>query len=223
MSILDAVPRRLFVLTLIIGLSVVHFARIAVAQDAQPVREIRVTRFSPSPDLKAHDVELILEAASRIFVKRDCPGDVACPITLRLERFTHRTHLGTFSSQQEEVQAHRDTDSLVLIVNRIDDAACSDRGGAGRILGCTGPANDWMAVVRYPPGIGAGIVWAHEYSHACGNGHREEKCALMRAYLYPDSKAVSKKECVAIRGALPVGTPAPAKKSAPKGKASTAP
>jgi hypothetical protein len=181
-----------------------------------PERSIKVTRVG-SNDLSMAEVNRIMLDVSAIFTQADitpsCPVDIACPFILRLQRLDSVPGPRFILQPQELINLRRSSGSDVLVVDDIGDAACPGGiRGPGRILGCEGPANDWMAVLRYPPMATQGIVWAHEYSHLRGNTDRNkvERCALMSPAYDDANRTLDLPECTVIRG-----TPPPPTSSAP--------
>lgn len=173
-----------------------------------PQRLLKVSRVSRSTDLSSAEIDRILTDVSAIFTKADitpsCRVDIACPVTVSLQNLSNVPRRSFIQEAKELIDLHRETGSDVLVVDYLGDAACPDGiRGPGRILGCVGLANDWMAVLRYSAVAFPGIIWAHEFSHLRGNGHRDDPCALMNSYYTDANRTVNLKECTAVRGTPP--------------------
>ncbi len=183
---------------------------------AQNTYSVSVSRDANVHDLNEAQVHKILEDASKMLQKNSVnngEADVACDVTLTLKGPV-RT-FGTLGTSPNIVDAqHRDAvhkvdsditdvDFHVKVVEKIEFC----KPGAGSFNGCAFPI-EFRSIIVVPPGkLPDHLLWAHEFGHLTGLGHRNSECALMTACTIADLASltrvrVNKKECGCMRGGL---------------------
>jgi hypothetical protein len=183
---------------------------------AQSTYSVSVSRDANVPELNEEQVRKILEGASKMLQKsfvNKGGADVACDVTFTLKGPV-RT-FGTVGTSPNIVDAqHRDAvhkvdsditdvDFHVKVVEKIEFC----RPGAGSFNGCAFPIEFRSIIVVSPGELPDHLLWAHEFGHLTGLGHRNSKCALMTACTVADLASVTRvrvnqKECGCLRGGL---------------------
>ena len=193
---------------------------------------VSVSRHTDTPPLSPEDVTTILDKASKMLQKGpdhvDAEDNVACDVA-----FTLKGPVGTFGSPDTPASVdmpnldavHRvdanviGADFGVKVVNEIKNF-CRFPNKLG-FHGCSFPPNFRSIIVVHPEKhvdakkqrifpFPDHILWAHEFGHLTGLGHREHKpdqrplmttCPLNEAFSsVPDSRVlVSRQECSCLR------------------------
>lgn len=187
------------------------------AASAQSTYSVSVSHHASLSALSEEQVRQILKDASEMlrkdFVSND-DADSACNVT-----FIVKGPVRTFDSvdtppiivdKQQRDAVHKvnsdvaDVDFHVKVVKEIKFC----RPGVGSFNGCAFPI-EFRSVIVLPPGgeLPDHILWAHEFGHLTGLGHRHSKCALMTACSVAGLKSVArvrvnKEECRCLRGGL---------------------
>lgn len=171
------------------------------AASAQQTYSLSVSRHRAVPALSDGDVRRILADASRMLQKNprhDGDDDVACNVTLTL-----KGSVGTFASPNTPVVDRDNIDAVhrvdanvagvdfhVKVVKEIN--FCRPDLPAGGFVGCSFSPPDFRSMIvvhpklhkdaqgrplsRYPDHL----LWAHEFGHLTGSGHRDDdQLALM--------------------------------------------
>jgi len=187
----------------------------AQKSSAQRTYPVSVSVHSELPELTEQEVKKILADASKVLQKdpghEDWDDDVACNVT-----FTLQGPVRTFSSPDKQVfdldvedvhRVHADVaagaDFHVKVVERI--MFC--RGTQGNFRGCSFPPQFRSIIVVHPQkhaddvgqriySVPDHVLWAHEFGHLTGLGHRKSKRALMKCGGITDvSVRVNRREC----------------------------
>jgi hypothetical protein len=184
---------------------------------AQSTYSVSVSRHASVPALSEKQVRQILKDASKTLQKNavsNGDADVACDVT-----FTLKGPVRTFGSVGTPPnivdEQHRDAvhkvdsdvagvDFHVKVVKEINFC----RPGAGSFNGCAFPI-EFRSIIVIPPSkkFPDHVLWAHEFGHLTGLGHRHSKCALMTSCDVANLASVtrvrvSKEECSCLRGGL---------------------
>ena len=171
------------------------------AASAQKTYSLSVSRHRAVPELSDGEVKRILADASRMLQKdprRNDDSDVACNVT-----FTLKGSVGTFASPDTPVVDRDNIDAVhrvdsdvtgvdfhVKVVKEIN--FCRPDLPAGGFVGCSFSPPDFRSMIvvhpklhkdaqgrplsRYPDHL----LWAHEFGHLTGSGHRDDdQLALM--------------------------------------------
>lgn len=168
----------------------------AQSSSSQP---LSIIRMGPRNDFEQIAAETIIRGMSQFPVAPSgCGPAPFCRMPTRRVVLLPFRLAESNPGAEQLVRAQRESRAFVLVVNDIPDCPWSPRTGPGRTLGCTGPARDWIAVVRYARN--PDLVWMHEFGHVGGLIHRrqEEACALMNASYDPANRVVTRSECDAI-------------------------
>jgi hypothetical protein len=183
---------------------------------AQSTYSVSVSRHA-SIQLSEMQVRQILKDASKTLQKNavsNGDSDVACDVT-----FTLKGPVRTFGSagtspnivdEQHRDAVHKvdsdiaDVDFHVKVVKEINFC----RPGAGSFNGCAFPI-EFRSIIVVPPrrNFPEHVLWAHEFGHLTGLGHRHSKCALMTSCDVANLASVTrvrvnKEECRCLRGGL---------------------
>jgi hypothetical protein len=212
------------------------------AASAQSTYSLTVSRHSGVPALNEVDVKDILAKASRMLQKNpdhvDTEDDVACNVT-----FTLMGPVRTFASPDtpamvdgQHIDAVHRVDSDVggvhfhiKVVDKITNF-CRRPNPLG-FHGCAFPPDFRSIIVVHPqrhtnPDNPSGppldkfpdhLLWAHEFGHLTGLGHRNDRQALMTAcplnkvfFDVPDARVqVNRNECSCLRSGLGSCLPLP--------------
>lgn len=185
---------------------------------AQSTYSASVSRHADVPELSEEQVKEILEKASKVLQKNAIDNgdtDVACDVTFILKGPV-RTFGSVGTSPNIVDEQHRDAvhqvdsdvtgvDFHVKVVKAIDFCRA---GLDGSFNGCAFPI-EFHSIIVIPPdkNFPDHILWAHEFGHLTGLGHRHSKCALMTSCDVADLASVArvrvnKKECGCLRGGL---------------------
>jgi hypothetical protein len=185
--------------------------------NAQSTYSVSVSRDANVGELNEEQVRKILKDASKMLQKNfvnNGDTDVACDVTFTLHGpvrtfGTVGTALNIVDEQHRDA-VHKvdsdvtDVDFHVKVVKEI--RFC--RPGAGSFNGCAFPI-EFRSIIVVPPSeeLPDHVLWAHEFGHLTGLGHRHSKCALMTACSVADLASVTrvrvnKEECRCLRGGL---------------------
>lgn len=170
---------------------------------SMPTRELAVVVVGQSLDISDAQVVQWLDAASAIFQSRDggCRNKMPCRFALKLKgTIALFKDSGYIEDTADLVRIHGITKADLMIVKKIASSACQGELGS-TILGCTGA--DWIAVARPPGNINPAVVWAHEYGHFSGLGHRPGQCELMNRFYDPRNLFLSPEDCATIQSTAP--------------------
>jgi len=156
---------------------------------------LRVSRAVGTGDLTAAQADAIITKMSRILQENDGPGDVPCDVGFVRDGVIDsfgRIPSVILSENQFIAVADRAADrSDVVVVERINWCGIPK----SNVAGCT-----WLGVsVVQRSARDSGVVWAHEFGHRKGLGHRSVRKALMNGSVSSASRRVSQEECDAYR------------------------
>jgi len=172
----------------------------AAPANAQKTYAVSVSVHKDLPELTVDDVQKILVDASRILQKgpdhKDWDDDVACNVA-----FTLHGPIGTFDPPRKDVRGDLDIKALhsvnsgvagvdfyVKVVEKIH--FCRGLHGSN-MNGCSFPPGGRTIVVVHPKlhkdteghpiaDYPNHVLWAHEFGHLVGLGHRISKRSLMK-------------------------------------------
>jgi hypothetical protein len=184
---------------------------------AQSTYSVSVSRDANVPELNEEQVRKILEDASKMLQKNfvnNGKADFACDVTFTLQGpvrtfGTVGTSPNIVDEQRRDAVHKVDSDVTgvdfhVKVVKEIKFC----RPGPGSFNGCAFPI-EFRSIIVVPPSeeVPGHLLWAHEFGHLTGLGHRHSKCALMTACSVADLASVTrvrvnKKECSCLRGGL---------------------
>ena len=185
---------------------------------AQATYSVSVSRHASVPALSEKQVRKILQDASKMLQKNSVSngdGDVACDVTFTLNGPV-RTFGSVGTSPNIVDEQHRDAVHMVdagvagvdFHVKVVKDIQFCRPGLNGPFNGCAFP-NEFRSIIVIPPSrnFPSHLLWAHEFGHLTGLGHRHSKCALMTSCDVADLAAatrvrVNKQECSCLRGGL---------------------
>ena len=152
---------------------------------------LRVSRAGGTGDLTQAQADAIITKMGRILQENDGPDDVPCDVGFVRDGVIDSFPVPNVILSENDFIAAAAGRSDVMVVERIN--WCGARGS--NIAGCT-----WLGVsivqrsAHYP-----GKVWAHEFGHRKGLGHRSVRNALMNESVSSTSRRVSQEECDAYR------------------------
>jgi len=167
------------------------------AASAQKMYSLSVSRHRAVPPLSEPDVKGILANASRMLKKNSRHSDdddVACNVTFRLQ-----APVGVFGStgstavvDEDNIHAVHHVDSEVAGVDihvKVVEAIKFCRPGLdGPFEGCAFSPPDFRSLIVVHPKLHTvprgqrfpdHLLWAHEFGHLTGLGHRRDRLALM--------------------------------------------
>jgi Matrixin len=148
---------------------------------------LNVRRYT-SVSLSNGTADSILNDASSVLQTYDGSGDVACDVTM-----TRNGGVSVFSSGDGSVDSSTDFYSLGTGINVV--TAINWCGGfAPNIIGCATVPGTTLAVVRFSSNQ-EGILWAHEFGHNQGLGHRSSSTAVMNGTINTNRRRVNSTEC----------------------------
>ena len=153
---------------------------------------LRVSRADGTGELTEAQVDAIIAKMGSILQESDGPDDVPCDVGFVRDGVIDSFPVpNVIRSDSDFIAAAAAGRSDVVIVERIN--WCGPRNP--NVAGCT-----WQGVsivqrsAHYP-----GKVWAHEFGHLKGLGHRSVHNALMNGSVSSASRRVSQEECDAYR------------------------
>jgi hypothetical protein len=224
---------KMRMIMLIISLALLTWVEAASAQNR--TYSASVSRHADTPTLSVEEVKDILADASKMMQKnsrqrRDTDADVKCDVT-----FTLKGSIDTFASRDTPALVDRghidavhrvdsdvsDVDFHVKVVNKITDF-CRVPGALG-FNGCSFPTRFRSIIVVHPkmhtnadnprgpplPSFPDHLLWAHEFGHLTGLGHRNHPralmtpCSLTQFSNSPDDQVqVTRNECRCLLGGL---------------------
>ena len=140
----------------------------------------------------------ILALASKIITDANSDTDTACPVEFKRNgsiKMLSGSQLPFEINSRDDFAKIKTADNAVKIVASI--------GWCGKLLagaiGCADVGGPKMAVIRISGLVEEAILWAHEYGHTSGSGHRDILRQLMRPSLRSDMQEVSAAECDRLR------------------------
>jgi hypothetical protein len=157
-----------------------------------------------SATLNNADADQILGDMSTIIQTNDGEGDVACPVRFRRsgDVNTFNEGNGTINNGTEFNNVNQ-LDGHVKIVNQIN--WCGNINPS--FIGCAPVPGTSFIAERFTADM-EGILWAHEFGHNKGLGHRNETFALMRGIINVNNRRITCWECDAFKntgaGIVPV-------------------
>ncbi len=155
---------------------------------------MRISRFTTA-SLDNATADAILASASSVLQTKDGPDDVACPVKL-----TRAGNVTVFATGGGSVNTAAQFNALIAlpghvkVVNQINWCGTFQPG----IIGCSPVGGNSQVVVRYTANE-EGILWAHEYGHTRGLGHRNDTNAVMNPFIGITETRVNSAECAAFR------------------------
>jgi hypothetical protein len=186
--------------------------------NAQSAYSVSVSRHASVPALSKKQVRSILKDASKMLQKNFVSNgdtDVACDVT-----FTLKGPVRTFGSvgtspnivdEQHRDAVHKvDTDvaGVDFHVKVVKEIKFCRPGLNGSFNGCAFPI-EFRSIIVVPPSknFPYHILWAHEFGHLTGLGHRHSKCAMMTSCDVAELASVTRvrvneRECSCLRGGL---------------------
>jgi hypothetical protein len=186
--------------------------------NAQATYSVSVSHHIGVPPLSVTEVEGILAGASQLLVKpdhADTPDDVKCGVTLEL-----KGPIRTFASPDKVAYG----DLHVLALHRVDSGVDAHvrikvveeirycRNKWGKANGCSYPIDFRSILVVHPrlhkdqngqlmANYPDHVLWAHEFGHLTGLGHRTDRDALMKCGgVTSSSVRVKPDECRCLLG-----------------------
>lgn len=144
------------------------------------------------------EVDLILEEASEVLQVNNGGGDdVPCDVV-----FLRSGAVTSFSTGDGTVDSQAEYNTAIALAGRVKVVAditwCS---GFGAFAGCApSPGSSQLVVLQGLPHLD-GIIWAHEYGHTQGLGHRSPASDryVMNSWVAGRSTRVNTTECNAFR------------------------
>ena len=156
-------------------------------------QELTVRRHITS-SLTDAEADAILLNATTVLKTATVPGDVACCV-----EFDRGGPVTTFTTGTGSINSGADFSAVIAlpgyvkVVNTINWCG----GLIPGIIGCAPIPGNSFVVVRVTP-ILEGILWAHEYGHTKGLGHRNDTTAVMNPFIGLTEVGVNSAECSAF-------------------------
>lgn len=194
---------------------------------AQNTYSVSVSRHASVPAMSEADVGKILEDASKMLQKDSVSNgdaDVACNVTFSLtgpvRTFGSADTPTNIVDEQERDAVHKvdsDVAGVDFHVKIVEKIMFCRPNLTGPFSGCAFPTDFRSIIVVHPSKhrvvppeplkFPDHLLWAHEFGHLTGLGHRHSKCALMTSCpvvrLAPVTRVqVNKEECRCLLGGL---------------------
>jgi hypothetical protein len=155
-----------------------------------PARGLEVRRFTTAV-LNNADADRILTDATRVLVRNDGTGDVACPV-----RLFRQGNVSAFNNGNGMINSNADFNTInglagrVKVVNQINWCG----GLIPNVIGCAPVPGNSQVVVRFTANQ-EGILWAHEYGHTRNLGHVTGATSIMNGTIGTTHTRVTQNEC----------------------------
>ena len=142
----------------------------------------------------------ILADATNVLAIKDNEADITCRITIYRRDDVNPFHIGNGTiMNNHDLQAVFGRYNDIRVVNFI--SYCGGKTNPS-IVGCAqtsgGAAFNSIIVERTARDV-EGILWAHEFLHTYGLGHRKGSCLVMNDTLLPHSREINDTECQALQ------------------------
>jgi hypothetical protein len=160
-----------------------------------PACGLRTARYTTST-LANGDADTIYTAARGVLSTDDGATDVSCAVGA-LQRNGDVT---TFNNGNGIINSQADFNTIIglngftKVVNQINWCGVI----APNWIGCTPTPGSSMLVVRFTANQ-EGVLWAHEFGHAKGLGHRNDNDAVMNPTIGTNRTVVNQTECDTYR------------------------
>ena len=159
-----------------------------------PARALGVRRFTTTTLTNA-DADRILTDATAILWRDNGISDVACSVRLlRNGNVTVFANGNGVINSQADFNAINGLPGRVKVVNQINWCG----GLIPNVIGCAPVPGTSQIVVRFTANQ-EGILWAHEYGHTRGLGHRNDATAIMNGTIGVTRTDVNSNECNAFK------------------------
>jgi hypothetical protein len=158
---------------------------------------LEVSRYTTASLTDAR-ADQIFRSSWDVLDTNDGSGDVACDVDALWQG--RNGAVTAFTTGNGIINSKADFDAVVglsgfvKIVNQIN--WCGKI--ASNWIGCSPQPGSSMIVVRYTDNQ-EGILWAHEYGHTRGNGHRDDSDAIMNPTIDAAHTRVNSTECAAYK------------------------
>jgi predicted alpha/beta hydrolase len=170
------------------------WATVPVALASEPrVRHFRQVRRFNTASLTNEAADRILTDATIVLQAFDGPGDLACPVNM-----VRNGPVTAFTTGDGSIDSQAEFNTLmglvghIKVVNQIN--WCSTL--RPNLIGCAPTPGNSLAVVRFTRRQ-EGILWAHEFGHNKGLGHRnDDPNAVMNGTIGPTRRRVNAGECL---------------------------
>ena len=155
-----------------------------------PARGLEVRRFTTSV-LNNADADRILTDATRVLVRNDGTGDVACSV-----RLFRQGNVSAFNNGNGMINSNADFNTInglagrVKVVNQINWCG----GLIPNVIGCAPVPGNSQVVVRFTANQ-EGILWAHEYGHTRNLSHVTGATSIMNGTIGTTHTRVTQNEC----------------------------
>lgn len=159
-----------------------------------PARGLSVRRHT-SAALTNDEANEIYNETTLVLWRRETMDDLSCDV----RPFLSGT-VGTFTAGDGFIDTEKEWDTVngqsgfVKVVSAINWC-----GKITTALGCADVGSSSMVVVRLAAPMNEGILWAHEYGHTRGLGHRSGSTSLMHPTYALGHTAVNADECKAFK------------------------
>ena len=160
-----------------------------------PACGLRTSRYTTSTLVNA-DADGIYTNARGTLSTNNGAGDVSCSVAA----LARNGDVTTFSTGNGIVNSQADFNTIIglagftKVVNQINWCGSI----APNWIGCSPTPGTSLLVVRYTSNQ-EGILWAHEYGHTRGLGHRNDSDAIMNATISTNRTKVNQTECDSLR------------------------
>jgi hypothetical protein len=156
---------------------------------------LSVRRFTTS-SLSNADADRIMADATTVLQTNDGPGDVECTTSL-----LRNGDVTVFADGDGSIDSSAEFSALIALPGHIKVVNQINWCGAliPNVIGCAPVPGNSLAVVRFTPAL-EGILWAHEYGHNKGLGHRnDDPNAVMNGTIGSTRRRVTAAECASYR------------------------
>jgi hypothetical protein len=156
---------------------------------------LQVRRFTTTP-LTDAEATSILGNATTVLQTNDGAGDVACAVQM-----SRSGGVTVFADGDGSIDSAAEFNALIGLpghikaVNQINWCG----GLIPNVIGCAPVPGNSLAIVRFTASL-EGILWAHEFGHNKGLGHRNDDAnAVMNGTITSTRRRVTAAECTSFR------------------------
>jgi hypothetical protein len=157
------------------------------------VHRLQISRYTTAALTNA-DADRILGDATTVLRTSDGPDDVATDATMQ-----RNGDVTTFTAGDGSIDSSAEFGTVIGLPGQVKVVNQINWCGSliPNVIGCAPVPGGSLAVVRFTANL-EGILWAHEYGHNKGRGHRDDPNAVMNGVIGSTHRRVNAEESTAF-------------------------